>query len=414
MDDADAAIDAAVRAAVAANSLRRTAATTLSHGLPGTALFLAALSWQDPALVPIAADQWQQTADLMGSPVPDGLYTGPGALAASLIIGSGYLPASRTQHTAVEQATDWLCARAQGLAIHQQRRLRSGTPGAPWGVYDAIKGLAGIGRVLLAAEQTGQRNAAPGLTAALTTLTDMINAPARPLPGWWLPAQDHALPVAGTLPPSGAATTGLAHGLAGPLALLATAAINQRSVPGQDQAIATACDWLLKWRNPNGTWPAHIPGDALRRAPDPRALAQAPGRRDAWCYGAAGIGRALTLAGQALADRHLQQTGHHVIDTIAQRAADQWDTTGPGLCHGSAGVLQAALRNTSTTLQHQAADRTVLLLHTALSHKHAEPAPLDDVGFLEGTSGAALALADHQGWVPESVHSPWDALLLLS
>ncbi len=89
----------------------------------------------------------------------------------------------------------------------------------PWHVYDVITGLAGTGRVLLAAHQSGHAAAEPGLLAALTTLTNHRAGSRRP--GWWLPADRH--PAAVTAHPSGAATTGMAHGIAGPLALLATA-----------------------------------------------------------------------------------------------------------------------------------------------------------------------------------------------
>ncbi|MGW1807070.1 lanthionine synthetase LanC family protein [Streptomyces sp. NPDC002078] len=56
--------------------------------------------------------------------------------------------------------------------------------------------------------------------------------------------------------PGGHGNFGLAHGIAGPLALLAMALRHGHAVPGQTQAIIRICDWLDRWR----TAPARAPG----------------------------------------------------------------------------------------------------------------------------------------------------------
>ncbi|MBL1119188.1 lanthionine synthetase C family protein [Streptomyces sp. 110] len=391
-------------------AVSRSAASTLNDGLPGTALLLAALSPTDPSLAPAAEHHWDAAASLLAGAPPDGIYSGPGALAASLLIGSAYLPEPRVQRTALEHATSWLAARAQGLAHHQRKRLSGGQRGTPWGVYDAIKGLSGIGRILLAADQTGHAPAVPGLTDALTALTEMINTPVGHLPGWWLPAHDHLLPVAGALSPSGAATTGLAHGIAGPLAFLSLAAVADRTVPAQLDAIRTAAAWLLRWSAPGGSWPAHISGDALRQPPNRDHLATAPGRRDAWCYGAAGIGSALTHAGRALHDGELVHAGQTAVASLAQRPAEHWDTDGPGLCHGTAGVLQAIHRSGCS----QAGRRAAALTTPLLPPDGNQDIRSGNLGFLTGATGVALVLAETQGLLPTTNTIAWDALLLLS
>lgn len=388
------------------NALGPAKAATLHDGLPGTALLLAALSTGDPGLGRAAARHWETAAQLLVGAPADGIHRGPGALATSLIVGSSYLPRSDSQRAAVQHGTAWLSARAQGLARHQDLRRRSERPGTPWGVYDAIKGLSGIGRLLLAADQAGHTVAAPGLTAALITLTGMINAPARPLPGWWLTAEEHALPTAYPLPPSGAATTGLAHGLAGPLAFLALSRAAGRTVPQQDDAIRAATDWLLAWQNPDGTWPAHIPGVALRHGPR-SGTPTIPGRRDAWCYGAVGIGNALILAGQALRDDMLTRQGHAALDTVAARPPEQWDTSGPGLCHGTAGVLHVAHRHCHHEIAQLAESQTLRLVHA-----DDNPSRTRELGLLTGTTGTALALAERMKLLPEPRGASWASPLL--
>jgi hypothetical protein len=381
-------------------------AATLNNGLCGTALALAVLCGTDRLLARAATRHWDIAVQLLKNSAPDGIHRGPGALATSLVLAAPYLPAAHRRSEDADRAVHWLTARAHGLARYQHDRLQRGDHGTPWDVYDAIKGLAGIGGVLLGAAQTGRHQAAePGLTAALTTLTRMINTPAGPYPGWWLPQHDHHLATATPIPATGAATTGLAHGIAGPLALLALAAQHGHTVPGQRDAITTAATWLLDTRSSTGNWSAHISGHHLRHPRTP--LPDGPTRRDAWCYGNAGIGNALVHAGTATREPAFTRAGHTALAVIAAKPPHNWDTTGPGICHGTAGVLLTALAHQHRQLAHQARDATTRHLNSP-SNEPTDPDP----GLLTGAAGTALALnePDH----PARGAPSWTALLLLA
>ncbi|SFD61641.1 lanthionine synthetase C family protein [Streptomyces aidingensis] len=395
-------------------ALPPSAAHTLSDGLAGTALLHACLARHDPQFATAAAAHWQATRHHLRGAPPDGIYTGPGALAASLIIGTGYLPDPEPYQTTVRKATTWLSARAQGLASHQHQRFSNNRPGAPWAVYDTIKGLAGIGRVLLAAHTTGHHTEAePGLTAALTTLTTLITTSPGTRPGWWLPAADH--PPGVTVHHSGAATTGLAHGIAGPLAVLSIAHSHGYTVPGQTHAIRTAATWLTTWQEPTGTWPPFISGNDLD-SPLPPHRPRPPQRRDAWCYGTPGIGRALCLGGQALTDAAVIRAGQTAITAMADRSPLRWDTEGPTLCHGTAGVLQAAERAQSRSVAERAAHATADFHdpQCPFGFPHIEArTSYDNPGFLTGAAGAALATASHAALITARPTAPWDSLLML-
>ncbi len=195
------------------------AGPSLAGGLAGTALLHARLAATDPAFAAAATRHWTVAAAharrYRGSSA--GTFNSPGGLAASIIIGAGYLPDPGPQQAAVTGATRWLSARALDLARRHEAQVHTGGPATPWRVYDAISGLAGTGRVLLAALAVGCDIAEPGLLAALETLTTTIRLRHGSRPGWWLPAREH--PPGVTVPPSGAATTGMAHGIGGPLAL---------------------------------------------------------------------------------------------------------------------------------------------------------------------------------------------------
>ncbi|MBB5937228.1 lanthionine synthetase LanC family protein [Streptomyces zagrosensis] len=374
------------------------AAHTLCYGLAGTALLHACLAEAEPGSTATATAHWDAAARHLGTAPADGIYTGPGALAASLIIGTGYLPPHDPHHALLPRATTWLAARAIALADHHHRRAAH-QQATPWAIYDVIKGLTGIGRVLLAAHHRGHHHQAqPGLHAALTALTHLTLTPQGQRPGWWLPAELHPSTV--RAPASGAATTGLAHGIAGPLALLATAHPAGHTVAGQVEAVHTAAQWLLTWRSPNLTWPPHISGDALARDEQPAGTPR--GRTTAWCYGVPGITTALATAHQALAKPELHQTAHAAMRALAERPAIHWDTEGSALCHGTAGVLQCARRLPCPAVTDRAAPTTV-----------DAPPRRRTPGFLTGRTGTALALADLAGILPAPPDA-WDSLLLLS
>jgi lantibiotic biosynthesis protein len=382
------------------------------NGLAGTALLHARLAAVDPVFAQAAVRHWAAAAQHPGPHrAAAGIFSSPGGLAASLVIGSAYLPDPDSQRAVTARAVRWLAARAVDLAQDRKAYLRAGGVGTPWPVYDAINGLAGIGRVLLAAHTAGHNTAEPGLLATLRTLTAMIDTQHGSRPGWWLPASEHSSAM--VVHPSGAATTGMAHGIAGPVALLATAHAAEWSVTGQSVAIQSAAHWLLRWRTHTAhNWAPYITGNEL----DSDTAAPSAGRRDAWCYGAPGIGRALTLAGRALADSQLTTAGDAAIASLSDRPADLWDVEGPTLCHGYAGVLQSATNNHAST-----SDSAANAVTEAFNPRHAfafqhlhHGLPSDEPGLLTGSAGVALALADHGQLPAPPVTARWDSLLLLS
>ncbi|MFF4322875.1 lanthionine synthetase LanC family protein [Streptomyces sp. NPDC001568] len=370
---------------------------TLGDGLAGTALLHARLSTVEPAGAHRALAHWETAADALGragSVGADGVYRGRGGLAASLIIGAAHLPRGVVPRDAVRDGTRWLSRRAEQIvAGATSARGRARTP-LPTGVYDTLRGLSGVGRVLLVASQGGwAAEAAPGLTAALTLLTAMILQGTADRPGWAARASGPPAPAPGPVP-AGASATGMAHGIAGPLALLALAERAGASVPGRRRAIEAAADWLLQHRA-DASWPCWTPDGPPG------------GRRDAWCYGAPGITRALDLAASALGRDQYAREALDCLHALAGRDPGTWDTRGAGLCHGSAGVLMAALRGHCPALAESACERTVELLAGQCPDSRSRR-----TGFLTGAAGAALALTHYADLPARDSRAPWDSLLL--
>jgi hypothetical protein len=389
--------------------------TTSLQSLAGTALLHARLARVSPAFEAAAHAHW--TAAATHTPgshgASPGLFTAPAGMAASLILAENYVIDPEPHRPAVRQAVRWLSAGAVAKANACHDRLCQGTATPSWALYDIITGLAGTGRILLAALAGGHDHAQPGLIAVLTTLTAMINNPAGATrPGWWLAPDGR--PATRDVSPSGVAETGMAHGIAGPLALLSTAATAGWTIDGQISAIRTAATWLLAWQTPGtATWPPHITGAELdHQEPAP---APAAGRRDAWCYGSPGISHALTAASRALDDPRPARVANTAITAMAARPIRRWDTEGPALCHGTAGVLQSAASHQIT------ADLAASAVTAAFNSQHAfairnvhSHVASDDPGLLTGAAGVALALADYGGIPAPKTPTRWDAALLLS
>lgn len=386
---------------------------TLADGLPGTALLHARLSAVDPVFAKAANAHWNAAADHAASAPAQGpgVYGAIGGLSASLIVGSTYLPDPEITATATARSVRWLSARAIDIASVHAEAVSSGRPGTSWHVYDTISGLAGIGRFLLAALVDGHASAEPGLVAALTAMTTMLTDHAEPLPGWWVPTQQHPAVVAARLDSSGAADTGLAHGVTGPLALLSIAHSAGHTVTGQETAIRDAVAWLGRWRVDDHGWPDHATGRELAD----RATPTWRGRRTAWCYGAPGITRSLLHAAHALDDDALAEAARADLARLGTQPA-AWDAEGPTLCHGYAGVLRCASGVDRDMAEHAAAqltqsldhERPFLVAHVEHGNSHDNP------GFLTGAAGVALTLSELAGLPARSTANPWDALLLIA
>ncbi|WP_318782514.1 lanthionine synthetase LanC family protein [Nonomuraea africana] len=127
--------------------------------------------------------------------------------------------ADRTVQAAVDRVV------AARLAAARRRRASTRLP--TLAEFDLIRGLTGLGALLL----TRPGSPPPLLHEVLThlvTLAGLAEADSRGLPGWWSPDSPTHEEIAG-----GHANNGVAHGIAGPLALLSLAAHRDILVEGQ-------------------------------------------------------------------------------------------------------------------------------------------------------------------------------------
>ncbi|MFF4621208.1 lanthionine synthetase C family protein [Nonomuraea jabiensis] len=186
--------------------------------------------------------------------------------------------------------------------------------------HDLIDGTAGAAVYLL------MRPPSPGLEAVARELVRGAAAcppfPMRRIPPGWSVGDGYA-------------DCGLAHGVAGPLAVLSLlsgqAGLSEQVGELVRPAVKALAEWLLdaavqdEW----GTaWPAGV--DGTRTYPSPR--------RASWCYGVPGVARALWLAGKALDEPRYRRAARDAMAGLLE-APDGWGLDSLGVCHGLAGLM---------------------------------------------------------------------------
>jgi hypothetical protein len=327
---------------------------------------------------------------------PDaGLYLGAPAMAFVLHLAAD----GTTRYAGALHALDGI------VAAHTRRRLAdaharidAGRP-AEFAEYDLFRGLTGIGALLLRRQPRSPETKA--VLEYLVRLTEPIPSGGKPRPGWWV---DHAPANNKAAMPGGHANAGMAHGITGPLALLALAMRAGITVDGHEDAIRRICRWLDEVRQYDShgvRWPRwindHGPAPALPAAPS-------------WCYGTPGLARAQQLAAIVTGDggrkRMAERALLHCITDPAQ--LDRIDNR--GLCHGFGGILRTVQRVTEDAETPAAFTARISLL----AGRFLTATAPDGTGLLEGKTGASLAFQDTE---PDGAPAPqgqWDACLLLT
>ena len=276
----------------------------LGTGAAGTALLHIARA--HAGLGTWATAHWWATAmtrqPITVDPDASGLFDGPMAVAYALRTArqDAYAGALDTLDRHVNALTRDRLTRA-----HQ--RIDRGEPPA-MREYDLISGLTGTGAYLL--HRGGDDELLKAVLGYLVRLTTPIPSPAGSLPGWWTLHGPSDQPEPDWI--GGHANLGMAHGIAGPLALLSIAARRDITVPGQLDAIHQISRWLDGWRIGTDThtwWPGMISLSEYRDKPFTTPALQRP----SWCYGTPGLARAQQLAAIATSDTSRQQSAENRV-----------------------------------------------------------------------------------------------------
>jgi lantibiotic modifying enzyme len=373
----------------------------LAQGHPGLAVLFAALDacfpsayWKDAGRVHLghAVDALRRDHD-----VATGLTSG--------LAGLGFAAefADRDVHARLLATLDGLIRRRTEPVLNRIAARRSGV--AEYDV-DVVSGLSGIGAYFLTREDE------EALRPILETLVPLL-ARDSAVPAWHAPADLLPDDDRSTFP-SGRLNCGLAHGVPGPIALLALA--SAAGAGGVDEAIRQATSWLVEHAVEDEwgiNWPAFVRMGSAAPEPPTRA---------AWCYGAPGVARALWLAGEAMDDSALRELAVAALVAVHRRPQAERRIDAPTFCHGRAGLLQVTLRlahdSGSSTLRAAATELARELVaefrpgDSIFGYRDLDVAgqPVDQAGLLYGAAGTALVLLA----AATPVEPRWDRMFLLS
>ncbi|WP_329430153.1 lanthionine synthetase LanC family protein [Streptomyces anthocyanicus] len=260
------------------------------------------------------------------------------------------------------------------------RRQASGTLPrlAEW---DLIRGLTGLAALLLSRRPIAPR--LPDVLACLVALADPVLGDGRMLPGWWSPAGPDGQAMAG-----GHGNNGMAHGIAGPLAVLSLALRAGIRVPRQEEAVGTFATWLDRHGAHYWSTAAHLDAEQPPTA-DPA--------RPSWCYGQPGIARAQQLAALALGDPARRQAAEDTVAAVLTDPLHLARITDSTLCHGWAGLL---ILTRAVAADSPAPARFAPIIQDLHRRLAADWERLPKSGFMEGRAGAQLALnaTDATSW----------------
>lgn len=412
---------------------------SLSNGHPGVALLHAVLADNDPSLRKAAHEHLAAAVAEAPSNGSAGLFGAHGSIAFAAAI----VTTRSGGYTKLLSALERALAHTALMIIDQQgARVRAGELGVPWEAYDVIVGLAGVGRELLLAIDSGRNECMDPLSRILAffvTLSEPIDVDGHRVPGWWTPPQRYLSEGDKELFPHGDFNLGLAHGISGPLALLAVTLLHGVEVEGQRDAMRRITDWLLTWLQDGDTgrwWPGRVPWDEQIKPRQARSVQ--PHTQPSWCYGVPGVARAIQLAGRALADPALERVAVAALLAVLRQPSRAWQFSDANLCHGYGGLLLAAWRIAGECADPELAGQIHRLIAEILA-RYDPAAPfcfrhlawggiphgsadverwsaLDIAGVMEGAAGIALALLTATGNVSVDDQSAgaWDAALLLS
>ncbi len=391
---------------------------SLAGGPAGIALLFAELAYRDAAYRGVAHD-YLVRAVAHAQPADGGLHSG---LAGIALAARAAARSAGDYANLLGKLDEQIAVRAMQI-IRDEQALRGpsyqGTSyqGTSFRATDVIGGLAGIGRYLLTREHPTEP--LYEVLRYFVALTEPVSIGGVVRPGWWV---RHA-PTPGMPDEDGHVNFGVAHGIGGPLSLLALAWRAGHRVPGQDEAIGRIVTWYLAHLGRdegNPFWPVSLSGVEYTRGLPPRRTVAPP----TWCYGAPGIARAVQLAGLALEEPSWCGSVRSVVHTVIDWLGRELPLPETMLCHGWSGLLQMLWRINSE-LDDPVIARAIDDIAGRLLEAYDPDLPfgfrvrrmgdsveLDLPGFLEGAAGTALAL--HTRATGRGPDSGWDAALLLA
>ncbi|MEN3266835.1 lanthionine synthetase C family protein [Pseudonocardia sp.] len=283
--------------------------------------------------------------------------------------------------------------------------------------YDLVVGLTGVGVYAL------QRYPRPVAIECLRRVVELLHECARHDEHglyWWTPPTEILDQEDRKLYPSGRVDLGVAHGVAGPIALLG-------SICGAGAELATArplLDGAVRWLLAHSVATEAGPTFPVWVAPS----FQPSPARCAWCYGDPGIAAALLMAARGVDDAGWEQAAVALACRAAERPASETGVVNASFCHGAAGLAHLYNRMYQATGEPKLGRAALYWLERTLDFYRLakdnggswvrgswDPGQRErwtwtGIDVVDGAAGVALVLLA----AATSVEPTWDGMFLVS
>ncbi len=284
--------------------------------------------------------------------------------------------------------------------------------------YDLIVGLTGLGVYAL------QRYPRPVAVECLRWVVERLHECARQDEHglyWWTPPSEILDQESQMQYPAGRADLGVAHGVAGTIALLGCICGAGVEPAAARPLLEGAVSWLLAHSVPTEAGPTFPVWVAPAVQPWPA--------RSAWCYGDPGIAAALLLAARGVDNAGWEQTAVALACRAAERPASETGVVNANFCHGSAGLAHIYNRMYQATGEPKLGRAALYWLERTLGFYRVardtgggtwvqgnwDPAQRElwtwtGIELVEGAAGVALVLLA----AATSIEPTWDRMFLVS
>ncbi|SHJ16467.1 Lanthionine synthetase C-like protein [Clostridium cavendishii DSM 21758] len=206
--------------------------------------------------------------------------------------------------------------------------------------YDTIVGLAGVtGYLLLFKNEDYIRICIEKILKYIVKLSDDIEVHGHKVPGWYVSSENQILDADKKYYKRGNFNLGLAHGITGPLTILALALKEGIEVSGQKESISKILYDLKRFRYRDENGDTYWPGILSFEEYIDGEVRQKKTNRASWCYGTPGIARAMYISSSVVGDEEGMEISINAIECLCKMNEKEWGFNSPTFCHGYAGLL---------------------------------------------------------------------------
>lgn len=382
-------------------SLARFYAFLVSSGRPGVAVAFSYLGRRSgrSSLYAVAEQLLDATLEeLSSTEVQPSLYSGAGGTAWTLahLERIGIIEAFDADWSDALTDFDELLVTYAGSTTWQSQ-------------YDLINGLVGLG--VYALERWPRATAVDCLQSIIEHLAELAEVSDEGA-AWFTPPELMLDQHSRDRFPRGCYELGVAHGVAGVVAFLATVHHTGLVTRQVEELLQRATAWLLRQRKDRPfPYPREIGRDGTLEF-----------SRASWCNGSIGIAVALLKAAETLNDSQLRRAAIDLALSTSRYSPETTRVVDACLCHGSAGLAHMLNRMYQTTREEPLREAALRWYDTTLRFRRAGAGiggylfgnsrggtGVADPGFLMGAAGVTLALVA----AVDAQEPEWDRLMLL-